>query len=166
MNFKDDDVENYKYFSITKAQLDFKAVPANLQHYSFTLGSVISPLKLRLAPFDFSKDFTIGTTFGVKYIRSDDAPVCISALLGMGVSSVSLDSFYTAGKIRTRQEVLAFTPSIGVMFEFGNAQVGLFSGIDFLSSSNINNDYYIYKNKPWISIGLGYAIFSSSTMKK
>jgi hypothetical protein len=84
----------------------------------------------------------------------------------MGVSSVSLDSFYTAGKIRNRQEALAFTPSIGLMIEFGNAQVGVFTGIDMLSSNNSNFDSYIYKNKPWISIGLGYSIFSASSSKK
>jgi hypothetical protein len=163
---KDDDIEQYKYFLITKAQLDFKAMPANTQRYAFTLGSVITPLKLRIDPFDFSKDFTMGTTFGIRYTKSDYAPVSFSALLGMGVSSVSLDSFSTSGKIRNRQEALAFTPSMGVMIEFGNAQVGIFTGIDMLSSNNSNFDSYIYKNKPWISIGLGYSIFSASSSKK
>jgi hypothetical protein len=78
---------------------------------------------------------------------------------------VSLDSFSTSGKIRNRQEALAFTPSMGVMIEFGNAQVGIFTGIDMLSSSNSSFDTYIYKNKPWISIGLGYSIFSASSKK-
>lgn len=162
LDFSDDDIEYYKYFRITKAQLDYKAIPSNTQKYAFTLGSVITPLKLRFSPFDFSKDFSIGSTFGVKYTQSDFASVSFSGLIGIGVSSVSLDSFYTAGKSKSKQETLAFTPSIGLMLEFGNAQVGVFSGIDMLSSTNPLFDHYIYKNKPWISIGLGYSIFTGS----
>lgn len=166
LDFSDDDVEYYKYFRITKAQLDYKAIPSNTQRYAFTLGSVITPIKLRISPFDFSKDFTIGSTFGVKYTKSDFAPVSFSGLVGIGVSSVSLDSFSTNGKVRTRQETLAFTPSLGVMLEFGNAQIGLFTGIDMLSSNNNIFDNYIYKNKPWISIGLGYSIFTASAGRR
>ena len=29
MNFEDDDIEYYKYFRITKAQLDYKSIPSN-----------------------------------------------------------------------------------------------------------------------------------------
>jgi hypothetical protein len=166
LDFSDDDIEYYKYFRITKAQLDYKSIPSNTQRYAFTLGSVITPLKLRFTPFDFSKDFTIGSTFGVKYTKSDLAPVSFSGMLGIGVSSVSLDSFSTSGKSRTRQETLAFTPSIGLMLEFGNAQIGVFTGIDMLSSTNPIFDHYIYKNKPWISLGFGYSIFTGNGGKR
>lgn len=166
MNFEDDDIEYYKYFRITKAQLDYKAIPSNTQRYAFTLGSIITPLKIRFSPFDFSKDFGIGTTFGIKYTKSDYAPISFSALVGLGVTGITLDSFYTAGKIKNRQEALAFTPSIGIMLEFGNAQVGVFTGIDMLSSSNPLFDQFIYKNKPWISVGLGYSIFTGNSGKK
>lgn len=162
LDFSDDDVEYYKYFRITKAQLDYKAIPANTQTFAFTLGSVITPLKLRFTPFDFSKDFTVGSTFGIKYTKSDFAAVTFSGLMGIGVSSVSLDSFSTKGSTRTRQETLAFTPSIGVMMEFGNAQIGAFTGIDMLSSTNPLFDNYIYKNKPWVSLGFGYSLFTGS----
>jgi len=162
LNFEDDDIEYYKYFRITKAQLDYKAIPSNTQRYAFTLGSVITPIKLRFGPFDFSKDFTIGSTFGVKYTKSDFSPVSFSGLIGIGVSGVTLDSFSTNGKVRNRQETLAFTPSLGVMLEFGNAQVGVFTGIDMLSGSNPIFDSYIYRNKPWVSIGLGYSIFTAN----
>ncbi len=162
LDFSGDDVEYYKYFKITKAQLDYKAIPANIQKIAFTLGSVITPLKLRIVPFDFSKDFTVGSTFGVKYTKSDLAPVSFSGLIGLGVSSISLDSFSTRGKTKTRQETLSFSPSIGLMFEFGNAQVGVFTGIDMLSSTNPIFDSYIYRNQPWISLGLGYSIFTGN----
>jgi hypothetical protein len=162
LDFSDDDVEYYKYFKITKAQLDYKTIPANTQKFSFTLGSVITPLKLRLKPFDFAKDFSIGSTFGVKYLKSDLAPISFSGLIGLGVSSVSLDSFSTRGATKSRQETLAFSPSIGVMLEFGSAQIGLFTGIDMLSSANPIFDSYIYKNQPWISIGLGYSIYTGT----
>jgi len=166
LDFSDDDIEYYKYFRITKAQLDYKAIPSNTQKLAFTLGSVITPLKLRFSPFDFSKDFTIGSTFGVKYTKSDFAPVSFSGLLGIGVSSITLDSFSTAGKTKSKQETLAFTPSLGFMLEFGNAQIGVFTGIDMLSSTNPLFDHYIYKNKPWISLGFGYSIFTGNGGKR
>lgn len=162
LDFTDDDVEYYKYYKITKAQLDYKAIPANTQKFSFTLGSVITPLKLRLVPFDFAKDFSIGSTFGVKYLKSDLAAISFSGLIGLGVSSVSLDSFSTRGGTKTRQETLAFSPSVGVMLEFGSAQIGIFTGLDMLSSTNPIFDKYIYKNQPWISLGLGYSIYTGS----
>lgn len=165
LDFSDDDIEFYKYFKITKAQLDYKSIPANTQQFAFTLGSVLTPLKLRFTPFDFSKDFTIGSTFGIKYTKSDLASVSFSGLVGLGVSSVSLDSFSTRGKTKSRQETLAFTPSLGVMLEFGNAQIGLFTGIDMLSSTNPLFENYIYLNKPWISLGFGYSIFTGNTKR-
>ena len=127
LNFEDDDIEYYKYFRITKAQLDYKAIPSNTQKYAFTLGSVITPIKLRFGPFDFSKDFTVGSTFGVRYAKVDFAPVSFSGLLGIGVLGVTRDSFSTGGEVRNRQETLAFTPSLGVMLEFDNAQVEEYS---------------------------------------
>lgn len=166
LDFSNDDIEYYKYFRITKAQLDYKAIPSNTQKYAFTLGSVITPLKLRFTPFDFSKDFSIGSTFGIKYTKSDYAPVSFSGLLGIGVSSVTLDSFSTVGKTKSKQETLAFTPSLGLMLEFGNAQIGVFTGIDMLSNTNPLFDNYIYKNKPWISVGFGYSIFTANSGKK
>ena len=166
LDFSDDDIEYYKYFRITKAQLDYKSIPSNTQRYAFTLGSVITPLKIRFTPFDFSKDFTIGSTFGIKSTKSDYAPVSFSGLFGIGVSSVTLDSFSTNGRTKTRQETLAFTPSIGAMLEFGNAQIGVFTGIDMLSSTNPLFDSYIYKNKPWISLGSGYSIFTGNGGKR
>ena len=166
LDFSDDDIEYYRYFRITKAQLDYKAIPSNTQRWGFTLGSAITPLKLRLAPFDFSKDFSVGTTFGIKYTKSDLATVSYSGLIGIGISGVSLDSFSTQGRSRNRQEALAFSPSVGIMMEFGSAQVGLFTGIDMLSSTNALYDSYIYRNKPWIAIGLGYAILNSNPSKR
>jgi len=166
LDFSGDDIEYYKYFRITKAQLDYKSIPSNTQKYAFTLGTVITPIKLRFSPFDFSKDFTVGSTFGIKYTKSDFAPVSFSALLGIGVSSITLDSFYTAGRIRSKQETLAFSPSLGLMLEFGNAQVGLFTGIDMLSGNNPNTEAFIYRNEPWISVGLGYSIFTTSSGKR
>lgn len=155
------DLENYKYYKITEAQLEFKTVPADFQNWNLNIGSVITPLKLRFDPFNFSKDFTVGPTVGAQYTESEYSTLSWNLLFGFGISSVTLDSFNTNGYQKYSSEVVAFTPSIGIMLEIGHSQVGLFSGFDLLNSNNRGSGQYIYRGSPWISIGFGYGIFSN-----
>jgi hypothetical protein len=161
LDFKGKEIENYKYYTIKKAQLDFKAISANFNNYSLAVGSTITPLKLRFKPFTFSKDFTIGPTIGIRYTPHEYSKISYSTLIGVGISSITLDSFNTNGFLSNNLETIAFTPSIGGMLEYGNSQVGVFIGLDLLNSSNDASNHFIYKGSPWISIGFGYAIFSN-----
>ncbi len=102
--------------------------------------------------FDFSKDISVGSTFGVKYTLNQDKQAALDFLMGVGVSSVTLDSFSTCFKTIKPQDLLAFTPSLGAVIEMGNAQVGIFVWFDFISNVNEIKYGWIYQDKPWVSV--------------
>ncbi len=160
-----EDYTTYTYYSITKAQLDFKAAMVKKSDIDLVVGTIITPIKLRFGPFDFSKDISVGSTFGVKYTLNQDKQAALDFLIGVGVSSVTVDSFSTRGKTQKLQELLAFTPSFGVVIEMGNAQVGIFTGFDFISNANEIKYGWIYQAKPWVSFGIGYSMFSFNLKK-
>ena len=158
--------DNYSYFLITKAQLDFKAKPITKSDLDIVVGNVLTPLKLRFSPFDFTKDISVGTTFGIKYSINQTKQTAIDAVIGVGISTLTIDSTSSKGKTISNVDLLAFTSSLGLVFEFGNAQIGIFSGFDFISNTNQSKYSWIYKNKPWVSFGLGYSIFSFNIKKQ
>lgn len=160
-----EDFTTYTYYTITKAQLDFKARPITRSNLDLVVGNVLTPVKLRFGPFDFTKDITLGSTFGLKYTLGKRQSAAVAGLLGIGVSTLSIDSLSSRGKTTRAVELLAFTASLGVVLEFGNAQVGVFSGLDFISNANQARYDWIYRNKPWVSFGLGYSIFSFNIKK-
>ncbi|MFN8310433.1 MAG: hypothetical protein U0T73_10765 [Chitinophagales bacterium] len=159
------DFTSYHYFCITRAQLDFKCRPMAQSEFDFLVGNIVTPVKLRVNPFDFTKDITIGTTFGLKYRMNEKRPASLDLLLGLGVSSVTLDSASTQGTVHNGVDTWVFTTSLGLVVEFGQAQVGLFSGFDFMTSKEAKKYSWIYKRQPWISFGLGFAIFSFNLKK-
>jgi hypothetical protein len=160
-----EDYTSYSYYTITKSQLDFKAILVKKSDLDLVVGTVFTPIKVRFAPFDFSKDISVGSTFGVKYTFNQDKQAAVDGLIGFGVSSVTVDSASTKGRARASQEIFAFTPSIGAVLELGNAQVGLFIGLDFVSNVNQIKYEWIYQGKPWISFGIGYSMFSFNLKK-
>ena len=163
--YSTDDFTTYTYFLITKAQLDFKADKIQQADIQLLVGNIFTPIKLRFKPFDFSKDISVGTTFGLKYAFHEKQNTAVDALMGIGISSIIIDSFSVQHPIAGASDLLSFTLSYGIVLEFGNAQIGIFSGLDFISNANQQQYDWIYKNKPWISFGIGYSLFSFNVKK-
>lgn len=153
------------YYTITKAQLDFKAKPYKQTQIDFVVGSIITPIKLRFDPFDFSKDLAIGSSFGVKQTIDANKQVSFHYIVGFGISTATLDSASTKGRVNKTVDLLAFTPSVGFLLEAGNAQIGIFMGLDYLSNTNNIKYDWIYQGKPWVSFGIGYSLLTFN-MKK
>ncbi|MBP9187580.1 MAG: hypothetical protein KBG11_10825 [Bacteroidia bacterium] len=153
------------YYTISKAQLDFKAKPYKQTQIDFVVGSIITPIKLRFKPFDFSKDLAIGSSFGVKQTIDANKQVSFHYIIGFGISTATLDSASTRGRINKNVDLLAFTPSLGFLLEAGNAQIGIFMGLDYLSNTNNIKYDWIYQGRPWLSFGIGYSLLSFN-MKK
>jgi hypothetical protein len=155
-----------KYFLMSRSDFDSNAIkiyPTWHRSIVFTLGLVTMPLKLRPGKnFDFQGNLSLGTTAGIKMRMSKYNPNFLNVLLGASISAVTLDSFSTKGKVTgqplTNQAV--FSPSIGMVFEFGKAQAGLFYGWDLLNKSTDSQYSWIHNGKPWISIGFGFSILS------
>ncbi|MEO5684679.1 MAG: hypothetical protein ABIQ88_18705 [Chitinophagaceae bacterium] len=155
-----------KYFMIQQYDLDSNCVKvynAGFRSSVFTIGLVTMPLKLRLGSnFDFQGNLSLGTTAGVKIRLSRFSANYVNVLLGTAISTISLDSFNTRGKVAGQpiSNMAVFSPSLGVVFEFGRAQAGLFYGWDILNKSTQTKYEWIYNRKPWLSIGFGFSIFN------
>ena len=138
-----------------------KAIPKHSMRPTFAVGSSVIPLRIRLDPFDFGADFSFGTTFGTKFRLSPYNDASIHTVLGLHLTSVSLDSLDTEGAVTstTTETETALTPLVGLVFGFSSAQIGLYSGWDFIKGEF--KDKWIYQGKPWLSIGVGVSLFTA-----
>lgn len=164
INYK---VENGKhvtrYFLINDYQFE-KFVSKLKSKIEPTVGTIVLPVKLRINPSDFSKDFTISGTGGVKLNISQKHDLSVSFLVGLGISSVSLDSATTNNSIKDSQDRAAITALGGVVLQWQFLQLGTFVGGDWLARNNIDN--WIYQGKPWFGFGIGVSLFSKDVSAK
>lgn len=161
-NYTDSTKNKQKFFLLSVDEFNQKAIPRYSKSASFTIGATHIPFRIRGNPFDFSNHVSIGTSFGAKFPLSNYKDISLNVIGGINIANISLDSLSTNGMIEDVPDTEpAFTPSIGVVFEFSKAQVGLYMGWDLLSGRE--KDIWIYQGKPWISIGIGTSIFTSST---
>lgn len=154
------DINSYAYFLITREQINYKAIPIRESEFELLVGNILMPIKLRFNPFDFNKDFSIGTTLGCAYRYSKKQELSVGLLVGVGLSNIQIDSANTKGKISNTNDALSFTFSIGFVMEFGHAQVGIFTGLDMLNATTQQKYDWHYMGKPWFSFGIGYSLFS------
>lgn len=140
-----------KYFLIAADVLKERAKTYHRLSFlpGITAGTAIVPIKMRFGDFDFSKDFTIGSTVGASWRISHNHESYVSLLIGFGVTSVTVDTVDHA----------AITPTLGLVFEFPkNIQLGIFTGWDFISKNDLPE--WDYQGKTWLSVGIGYTILS------
>jgi hypothetical protein len=155
-----------RFFIIQKYDLDsncIKVYNSGIRSTTFTIGLVTMPLKLRLGTnFDFQGNLSLGSTAGAKIRVSKYNLNYINILLGTSISTVSLDSFSTGGRLTGQPltSIAVFSPSLGIVFEFGKAQAGIFLGVDYLNKSTQTKYEWIYNKKPWLSIGFGFSILN------
>lgn len=163
---------NGKYFAM-KVE-DFIEGSKVIKRYSVwkplpSIGVLIIPIKLRPqttnqksgddVPFDFSQDFMVGTSIGVRFRTSRYNPNYLNIIGSVGITSAIVDSLSTNGIIsESNSKMSAFTPSFGILMEFSGIQIGGFVGWDLAGKSIGNN--WDYHGKAWYAIGIGYQIFS------
>ena len=161
--------ETKKLFLLPKSSFtDNSEIKYVVPKHSFTFGAVTVPIKLRFGSkdndgnrkryFDFTSDVNIGLSAGYKLRPYRNDSFAINFLGGFSITSVEVDEQTTNNFVLTNTKAAAFTPNLSIVFEAKNFQIGIFSGIDFLSGELSDN--WIYQNKPWLGIGLGYGIFS------
>ncbi len=157
-----------KFFLISKLNIgELGETKYTLPKGSFTFGATTIPIKVRFASkenngareryFDFNGEVNIGLTAGYKLRPSRNPNFFINFLAGVGITSIPVDSSTTNGYVSSSTKASGLTPSIGVLFEIKDFQIGVYSGIDFLAREL--GDRWSYKNQPWLGIGIGFSIF-------
>ena len=145
-----------------------KVVAKTITKGALGFGILNYPFKLRIQPHltDFTGSFNIGAAVSFTYKHDSVSKWTFSHVLGIGISSITLDKAAvntdTAG-VASTNSLAALTLSYGLMVQYDKIQLGLFIGWDRISNLNNNTYGWKYQGNPWISIGLGYSIFSTST---
>jgi hypothetical protein len=151
-----------RLFIIRKSDLALFASPI-VANWAPTFGTVVLPFKYRNIGNDFTKDLTLSNIGGIKrnFYNGD---ISLAGLVGIGISSIRLDSANTTGNVLTTQDRAAITLPIGLVFQWNGLQVGAFMGWDWLSGNSL--DGWVHQGKPWLSLGIGITLFSESSLKK
>ena len=126
----------------------------------WSMGFLILPVKFRAwadtsGQFEFSDGFSLGTAFSWTYKYKWINDKSYNLIFYTGISSISVDSLKTRGKAKS-EKIAAFSPAIGLMIEKSGIQIGAFIGWDFPIGEIQKN--WVYRNRPWIGIGLGFSI--------
>lgn len=164
-------IENRKAFILKADDMKERATPYfntwRNGAWNWGGGIVLLPVKIRNRPTrTYSKDLSLGLSGGAKVRVSHYNPTYLNFLINIGISSVSLDSLSTNGRILQPADAAALTTAIGVVFENHAFQFGLFVGKDRLSANDFRRSDWEYNRKPWISLGLGYQILSKEDRSK
>ncbi len=154
------------YFKLTNAE--FTEVTTKLDE-RWTFGTVILPLKLRfgdtdskgsnLRYFDFTSEVNIGLSIARRFTRGNTRTIDAYGFLSLNLSSIPVDSANTKGFQKTKTNASAISPTIGMVINFKNSGLQLITtiGMDFMSGELGRK--WIYRNQPWIGIGVGFSIF-------
>ena len=145
-----------------------KTYASGRSSYELAAGALILPVKLRFGgadrSFDFSKDLTISTTGGFRWRTSETRENYFNALIGVGLSSVALNSDNTRKAIEKSTDRAALTWIAGGMFDIDKFQFGAFVGQDRISQPNQGD--WVYQGRTWLAVGLGYSLFGATSKKE
>jgi hypothetical protein len=166
----DIDIKERLYFAVRKSDLEKLSTVyhvASLKTIQFSLGFITMPVKMRLKNFDFSDQFSIGATAGVKWRISNRNENYLHVLGGVNIGVIDIDSTNSnpvkedVRKSLPAKNVAVLSPAGGLVVSFSGAQIGLFFGVDYLGKSNRDKFNWIYNKKLWMAFGVGFNLFSS-----
>lgn len=117
---------------------------------------------------DFSGAFNFGAGIGYKFRHKSWRQFTYSVISGYSISNIVMDSSNAnknQGKLASSNNYTAFSFSIGMLAEYQRVQAGIFLGWDKISRLNQREFDWQFQGKPWISVGFGFAIFSTQKEK-
>lgn len=145
------------FFRIPKASMGLYTEPV-VSKFSPTAGAAVLPFKLRPQYGEFTKDLALSGLVGASFHPYRREVNSVKGLFGIGISSISLDSANTDGKVLQSSDRAAITISTGLVFEWEKVQLGLFLGWDHLNKSD--RKLWVYQGAHWLALGIGVSIFS------
>lgn len=167
-NEKDKGTNNDKAFYYNDKLLEMKL--SDYKSYAFdveiadrvSFGILTLPFKYRPQKgASFENKLNLNTVISLLLNSSLNKNTKIYAQFGAGFGAVNLNTDnapqITAG---TTEDIETITGFGGIMFEYKKIQTGIYLGYDKI---NNNNKYdWQSQGKPWISLGIGFKIFTIS----
>jgi hypothetical protein len=165
-DLNDKSVKTTNYFKLTLAE--FGEVARKVEE-RFGFGTIILPIKLRfgdtdsqnknLRYFDFTSEVNVGLSIAWR-MSSPRSRVIDTHLIGsLNLSSIAVDSANTRGFQKTSTKISALSPTVGLLFNFKNSGLQLITSVGLDLMAGELGKKWIYRNQPWIGIGIGFSIF-------
>lgn len=158
----------FKYFRILRVNFG-SCCEERLQKNQFSLGALTLPIKMRFnhknddgthkSHSSFTGNVSAGLSIGWK--RNWPKRVSLSVLGGFSLSSIPVSPETTNDFVKSETNQAAVTWHLGVFTAIDNFQIGVFTGIDYLSGQ-INQEW-VYRRRPWLGIGIGFSFFNTTT---
>lgn len=130
---------------------------------SFNFGTLITPFKLRFNPFVSTANINIGGAGYYQHRIKNSKNVTYGFVLGLSVSSLTLDSSSTNGYVKTSTDRPAITPSFHGIISYKNISLTAGFGFDYLNQTSAIEKSWVYKGKAWLGLGLGISLFNNNS---
>lgn len=146
--------------------------------FTFTTGSTMIPIRLRFGSkdsvsridgsafkrhFDPSANINLGVSAGLRIHPTRSKDFSLSFLVGIGATTIAVNSGTTNGLIKDDTNAAAFTWYTGVVAQYNDIQIGVFGGIDYLAGELGLN--WNYRDQFWLGVGIGYSIYENKANK-
>ena len=153
---------NIRYFTLSshKASASVSAYADSIPKWTVSLGTLTNPFKLRPTKGQFTSNLNLGTAIFAQYKLSENWSG--GGILGISLTSVTLDSASTTGHVLTTSERPAITPSLSFLIAYKNVNFTLGVGIDYINTTTDIEKSWIFNKKPWIGFGIGISLFNGS----
>ena len=160
-----DSSANELYFAISMEDLSSHCSEFHGRAKKFTYGIVTMPYKMRFGNgkdkfFQFSSNYNIGGTAGIRFALPSRTVQSVSILGGVSLSSFEVDSSSTHGYQLNKLTAAALTPLAGIVYEYERYQVGVMFGWDFLPGELGRK--WLYQGNTFMAVGIGVALFQPS----
>jgi len=151
-----------RYFKISEAQMVMFAEKLQ-SHFEPTYGALVIPIKVRFDPSEFTKDVTFSATGGIKWNVWPAHKLSLTAILGTGISAITVDSTNTGGTVTSSTDRAGITFFGGLVLQWKMLQIGAFTGGDWLMDDN--KDKWRHHGKPWLGVGIGISLYTIPSQK-
>jgi hypothetical protein len=123
-------------------------------------GAFTFPFKYRPQNGVLEPSLSLSGVAGIQCSLDKNNDASLSFLLGFGPSSINVNNTNSADTNTANSTHSAATLSFTILGQWNNVQLAISTGID----NNLNNstDKWIYQSKPWLSLGIGFNIFTSN----
>lgn len=151
-----------RYFLISKSEMAWNAAVL-IQQWNPVFGTAILPFKFRSHPFEFSANFSLAALGGVRF-TIPTRRFSVAGVIGGGLTTVQLDKLNTKGGVPEVSDRSAAFFASGLVLQYDRVQFVVVTGADWVSTRERKG--WIYQGKPWVTFGVGFAIFSEERSPK
>jgi hypothetical protein len=153
------------YFKVSQSDIQEVAQNRKMVPTSLSVGVINFPMKFRLQKGgDWESAFNFGAGAGVTIRHRTYRTFKHSIITGYSNSTVGLEEVSVSknsDKLKDFKDFQAFSFSLGYLLQYESVQAGVFFGFDHLRRSTQQMFSWKFQGRPWVSIGIGLAIFSN-----